>query len=307
MPCRHTWCENLPVNLTQLEAFVHVAEHGSVSKAALVLGVAQPALSRQVRALETELRETLFLRHGRGVQLTEAGRRLLEHGHGILHMVSQARADLQAQRDEPVGQIVVAMPPTLARQHTLPLIQAFRQKLPRARLAIVEGFSVHLTEWLLTGRVDLALVYNPQPLPALGIAPLRTERLCLVSAADQAPAGPVTLAQLAGYPLVVPQRGQIFRTLMESAAAMAGVQLKVGWEVSSVPVILDLVAAGIGHAALGEGAVRSSGHPGRLALTPFEGADISTTLCLVSPARRRNSPLQQRTAGLLTELVCTAG
>ena len=59
------------MNLNQLETFVHVAEHGSFSKAALVLGVAQPALSRQVRALETELREPLFLRHGRGVQLTQ--------------------------------------------------------------------------------------------------------------------------------------------------------------------------------------------------------------------------------------------
>ena len=291
------------MNLNQLEAFVHVAEHGSFSKAALVLGIAQPALSRQVRALETELREALLLRHGRGVRLTEAGRRLLEHCHGILHMVTQARADLLAQRDEPVGQVVVAMPPTLARQHTLPLIQAFRAKLPKARLAIVEGFSVHLTEWLLTGRVDLALVYNPEPLPALQISPLHLERLCLVSAADQAPAGPVTLQELASrYSLVMPQRGQIFRTLMESAAAMAGVQLQVGWEVSSVPAILDLVAAGIGHAALGENAVRCARHPGALVMTPFAGGEITSTLCLVSPARERTTPLLQRTAMLLTEL-----
>lgn len=70
------------MNLTQLETFVHVAEHGSFSKAALVLGVAQPSLSRQVRALEIELREPLLLRHGRGVQLTETGRQLLDHCHG---------------------------------------------------------------------------------------------------------------------------------------------------------------------------------------------------------------------------------
>src|SRR5574343_153835 len=108
------------MNLNQLETFVHVAEHGSFSKAALVLGVAQPALSRQVRALEIELHETLLLRNGRGVQLTEAGRRLLQHGQDILHLVSQAKEDLQAQRSEPVGQISIAMPPTLARLHTLP-------------------------------------------------------------------------------------------------------------------------------------------------------------------------------------------
>ena len=60
---RHGSCEDRPMNLNQLETFVHVAEHGSFSKAALVLGVAQPALSRQVRALEVELREPLFLRN----------------------------------------------------------------------------------------------------------------------------------------------------------------------------------------------------------------------------------------------------
>lgn len=291
------------MNLNQIETFVHVAEHGSISKAALVLGVAQPALSRQVRALEAELRETLLLRNGRGVQLTEAGRRLLTHCHDILQLVNQAKEDLTAQRHEPVGRITVAMPPTLARLHTLPLIEAFRREMPQARLALMEGFSTHITEWLLTGRADLGLVYNPEALPTLEILPLRDEQICLISAASQAPKHPPTLQQLGSFPLVMPQRGQIFRTLMESAAALSGVQLNVAWEVSSVPAILDLVAAGIGHAALGELALRSYEHPERLRVTPFDGADIRTTLCLVTPTQRRSTPLLQRTAGLLTRLM----
>jgi LysR family transcriptional regulator, nitrogen assimilation regulatory protein len=291
------------VNLNQLETFVHVAEHGSFSKAALVLGVAQPALSRQVRALEVELREPLFLRHGRGVQLTETGRRLLDHCRGILHLVAQAKEDLAAHRDEPVGHIAIAMPPTLARHHTLPLIRAFRKEMPKARLAIIEGFSAHITEWLASGRADLGLVYNPEPLPSLEIRPLRDERLCLVSPAQEAPAGPVTLRQLSKYPLVMPERGHSFRKRMESAAAMAGAQLRVEWEVSSVPAILDLVSAGIGHAALAEDAIRPFQHLKRLAVTPFVQPEIKITLCLVTPAQRRATPLRQRTAGLLVQLV----
>jgi LysR family nitrogen assimilation transcriptional regulator len=303
MPLRHGSCEDAPVNLNQLETFVHVAEHGSFSKAALVLGVAQPALSRQVRALEIELREPLLLRHGRGVRLTEAGRRLLDHCHGILHLVAQTKEDLAAQRDEPTGHIAIAMPPTLARLHTLPLIRAFRDQMPKARLAIIEGFSVHITEWLASGRADLGLVYSPEPLPSLEIRPLRDERLCLVSPVDQAPAGPVALRQLSKLPLVMPERGQIFRKLMESAAAMAGVPLCVEWEVSSVPAILDLVSAGIGHAALGEDAIRSFPHRKRLAVTPIRQPEIKTTLCLVTPAHQRATPLRQRTAALLMRLV----
>ena len=291
------------MNLNQLETFVHVAEHGSFSKAALVLDVAQPALSRQVRALEVELREPLFLRHGRGVQLTETGRRLLEHCHGILHLVSQVKVDLAAQRDEPVGQIAIALPPTLARHHTLPLIRAFRKDMPKARLAIIEGFSTHITEWLTSGRIDLGLVYNPEPSPALDIRPLREERICLVSPVREAPTGAVPLHELSKYPLVMPERGHSFRKLMESAAAMRGVQLNVAWEVSSVPAILDLVSAGIGHAALAEDAIRPFQHLKRLAVTPFVRPEIKITLCLVTPAQRRGTTLRNRTEVLLTRMV----
>lgn len=291
------------MNLHQLETFVHVAEHGSFSKAALVLGVGQPALSRQVRALETELHETLLLRNGRGVELTQAGRRLLEHCQSILDVVAQAKEDLLAQRNEPVGHITVAMPPTLARLHTLKLIQSFRATLPKARLAIMEGFSIHLTEWLLTGRADVGLVYNPDPLPALEILPLKQEPLCLLSPARRAPRRALTLQEVSRHALIMPQRGHIFRTLMEKSAALAGVQLQVECEVSSVPAILDLVSAGVGHAALGETTLQSFEHPERLALTRFKDTSIRSTLCLVTPAQRRATPLTQRTVALLTQLV----
>ena len=162
---------------------------------------------------------------------------------------------------------------------------------------------MHITEWLASGRADLGLVYNPEPLPSLEILPLRDERLRLTSPARQAPKGPVTLQQLSHYPLVMPPHGHIFRKLMESAAAMAGVHLNVEWEVASVPAILDLVAAGIGHAALGEDAIRSFEHPKRLAVTPFKGPEIKSTLCLVTPAQKRSTPLTRRTAALLVRMV----
>jgi LysR family nitrogen assimilation transcriptional regulator len=291
------------MDLNQLETFIHVAEYGSFSKAALVLGVAQPSLSRQVRALEIELREALLLRHGRGVELTESGRHLLEHCHGILHLVTKAKEDLAARRDEPTGHISIAMTPTLARLHTLPLIRAFRKTMPKARLALIEGFSAHITEWLTSGRADIGLVHNPEPLPALDIKPLRRGRLFLVSLATQAPVGPVPLRELANYPLVMPERGHIFRKLAEAAAAMAGVQLRVEWEVSSIPVILDLVFAGMGHAALGEDAILPVQHRKRLAVTPIVQPGIEFTLCLVTSAQRRETPLRQRTAALLEKLV----
>ena len=79
------------MDLKQIEYFVRVAELGSFTRAAVVLNIAQPALSRQVRLLEVELRQNLLVRNGRGAIPTEAGKVLLEHGRGILHQVERAR------------------------------------------------------------------------------------------------------------------------------------------------------------------------------------------------------------------------
>ena len=85
-------------DLNELIALLTVAQERSFTRAATVLRVAQPALSRQVRSLEVELRQPLFDRNGRGVTLTEAGKRLLAHGRGILQQVERAKQDLEDQR-----------------------------------------------------------------------------------------------------------------------------------------------------------------------------------------------------------------
>lgn len=295
------------MNLKQIETFVVVAELGSFSKAAERLHIAQPALSRQVRALEVDLHETLLLRNGRGVTLTEAGRRLLEHGRGILDMVATARSDLGAQRDEPVGPIVIGVPPSLARRITLPLIERCRAEMPRARPVIVEGFSAHITEWLSAGRVDLALVYNPRPLPNLEITPVLQEPLCLVGPAGAIRSPTLAWSQLPRYPLVLPQWDHTFRQLMEHHAALSGVRLNVAFEVSSVPAILDLVHGGLGHAVLTRSAILSdSGRP-PLGITPLAEPEVRSTLCLAWSAQRRRTPLMRRTSELLAALVRREG
>ena len=173
------------MNLKQLEYFVQVAELGSFSKAAVVLDIAQPALSRQVRALETELHQQLFLRNGRGVALTDAGKRLFDHSVAVLQLVSHAREDLGASRDEPVGRVTIGLPPSIGRQFTLPLIDRFKKELPAARLAIVEGLSSHIVEWVTTGRVDVGLVYNPEAQPGWRSCRCCRKQLGLVSLAPK--------------------------------------------------------------------------------------------------------------------------
>jgi len=302
------------MNLRQLEYFVRVAEAGSFSKAAMILGIAQPALSRQVRLLEAGLRTTLLLRTGRGVVLTESGKRLLEHGVRILQLVSQARHDMDAARNEPAGHIVVALPPTVARTLTLPLVERFRRELPRARLAVVEGFSTHIAEWVATGRVDVGAVYDPGQQPALETSPVRDEALCLISpaAAKRRPGGargsrttpaPARFADLPRYPLIVPERAHAFRRLLEEQAARSGLKLAVAWEMSSVQSILELVRAGHGHAVLTESAVAASGHARDYEARPLVEPRLAVTLCLAVSAHKPATPLRRQTMRLLRDLL----
>lgn len=299
------------MNLKQLEYFMHVAELGSFSKAAMMLDIAQPALSRQVRGLETELRQQLFLRNGRGVALTEAGRRLFDHAVGIMQMVAHAQEDLGSSRDAPVGRVTIGLPPSIARQLTLPLIDRFKREFPAARLAIVEGLSAHMVEWVTTGRADVGLVYNPDAQSGVEITPLLQEPLGLVSPAPKEkskgkrnhPAPPLPFRELADYPLIVPERVHAMRRLLETHAALAGVKLDIAWEVSSVPSIIELVCAGYGHAVLTASGVAASPRAADLCLRKLVDPAPASALCLAVSATRRPTPLAKRMMGLLTELV----
>jgi len=153
------------MDLKQLEYFVRVAEVGSFTRAANALNIAQPALSRQIRLLEVELHQNLLTRNGRGASPTEAGKLLLEHGRGILHQISRAKEELGRVRGALAGRVAIGMPPSVSKIVAVPLIREFRKTMPDATLSIMEGLSVAMHEALLTGRLDIALLYNATPAP----------------------------------------------------------------------------------------------------------------------------------------------
>lgn len=298
------------MNLTQLRYFVRVAEMGSFSKAAIELDVAQPALSRQVRLLETDLRVNLLQRTGRGVLLTEPGKRLFDHAVGILQLVARAREDVSASRDEATGRIVVGLPPSMGRLLTLPLVDAFEREMPKARLAIVEGLSAHIVEWISTGRVDLGLIHNPEANPSIETMPVLDEPLCLVSAAKAARGeavrkggAPLHFAELAKLPLVVPEHTHAIRKLLETQAALAGLKLNIAYEVSSVQSILELVRHGHGNAVLARSAVLASEQVHALRVQPLAEAALTSRLCMAVSAHKPATPLVRQAMRLLNELV----
>lgn len=297
------------MDLKQLEYFVRVAELGSFTKASLALDVAQPALSRQVRLLEVELRQNLLVRNGRGATPTEAGKLLLEHGRGILHQVERAREELGRVRGALAGRVAIGLPPSLARVLTVPLTRAFRAQLPEASLSISEGLSATMQEWLLTGRLDIAVLYNAQPVPELDISPLQDEELLLVEPrpaglAEEPPPPPVSLAEVAQLLLVIPSRPNALRMHVESEMANIGCRPRVALEIDGVSAILDLVADGAGAALLSRNAVASSIRPSAYRTRSIQ-PPLRTRLCLATSSLRPATLTQQTTLALIRRTLDT--
>ncbi|MDI1244704.1 MAG: LysR substrate-binding domain-containing protein [Rhodoferax sp.] len=296
------------MDLKQLEYFVRVAELGSFTRAAIALNVAQPALSRQVRLLEVELRQNLLTRNGRGALPTEAGKLLLAHGRGILHQVARAREELGRVRGSLAGRVAVGLPTSLARLLTVPLIRAHQVELPDATLAISEGLSVPMQESLLAGRLDIAVLYNAQPSSDIDITPLLEEDLLLVQRrpsglAEEPPPGPIALCELAQLPLVIPTRPNAIRMQVETELANLGYRLNIALEIDGVSAILDLVADGAGSAVLSRNAVASSIRPSAFTVRTITDPVLRTKICMATSAQRPTTLTQQATLALLQRTV----
>jgi LysR family nitrogen assimilation transcriptional regulator len=299
------------MDLKQLEYFVRVAELGSFTRAALALDVAQPALSRQVRLLEVELRQNLLIRNGRGATPTEAGKLLLEHGRGILHQVERAREELGRVRGALAGRVAIGLPPSLARVITVPLTRAFRAQLPEASLSISEGLSATMQEWLHTGRLDIAVLYNATPAPDLEITPLMEEELLLVQPrppglAEEPPPPPVPLAEVAALPLVIPSRPNALRMHVEAEMAAIGLRPTVALEIDGVSAILDLVADGAGAALLSRQAVISSIRPSAYRMRPVH-PPLRTRVSLATSSQRPATLTQRAALDLIAQVRADLG
>src|SRR4051794_15806747 len=135
------------MDLLQIRYFLAAAAAGSLSRAAIRLGVSQPALSRQIGSLETKLGRELFYRHGRGVALTDAGRRFLAVSQSVMQQLTDVQEELSTGTLDATGSVTLGIPPSLSASMGADLVLRFAATFPRARLRIREAFSAVLLEW----------------------------------------------------------------------------------------------------------------------------------------------------------------
>lgn len=237
----------------RLSAFVKIVDLGSLTRAADNLHVAQPALSQQIAGLESHFRQRLLIRSKRGVVPTEAGRALYRHAQIILRQLGQAQSEVSRGTQSVAGSVSLGLAPYSAGASlALPLLQRVRERHPGITLHINENFGGVISELVMTGKMDMALIYQPGPIKGVKFEPMFEEELYLL-AAKQMGFGrnkATVLAALAGVPMLLPSRIHTIRQLVDSAFGRAGLELNVVAEIESATTLASAVDAGIGATVL---------------------------------------------------------
>lgn len=284
------------MDFKQLHYFRHVAELGSFSKAAAFLSIAQPALSRQIRNLEIELDVILLYRNGRGVTTTEAGAVLLERSKAILEQCAKTVSEVSSIGGAVSGRVTLGLTPTLSQVLTRPLIAKLRDEYPKISLEVVEGFSGHVNEWLVMGRLDIGLLNNAPKQKQLAADELLVEELLLVSPPAGATRGiqQATLKKVEQSPMILPSRPHGLRVLVDHVSIKHGFTLHVTHEINSLSTIIDLVEDGAGSTMLPFAAVYREVMEGRLSAYRIKGRPFSQIIALATPTHRSLSLAGQR-------------
>ncbi|AKJ66971.1 LysR family transcriptional regulator [Pandoraea thiooxydans] len=296
------------MEIKQLQHFTRIAEVGNLTRAASILGVTQAALSRQVAQLEAELGTELFRRNGRGLVLTEAGRRLLDEVPRVLRQVAIAERAAKGEDGPVQGGFVLGLAPSLARTVVVPLIQAFRARLPEVVLRTVDGTSANLAELVGSGKLDAAVVYHPATSGAVDIQPLTNERFYLVSGPlaireGQVPPREIPLDALPALPLVIAGKTNVVHGVLAAALAERRLSAQVVHEIENLTAILDMIRHGYGYSVVPLSGVQPCIGDSELRLHRIADSGIECDLAIVTPARTGHDALIAQSTAVVREVV----
>jgi len=276
------------MDLKQLRALLTVSETRSVTRAAAVLNLVQPAVSRQLRLMEEEFGTPLFTRERNGMELTEAGKLLAEHARRAFRELDKARTEIQSAQVAVSGVVNLGLLPSTCDLVAGPIAAGVKEKYPGVKLRVITGYAGHLQQWLLDGDLDVALLYDREPTPALGIAPLLDESLYIVGLPETGLSirKARRLSFLAGKPVILPSAPHGIRALVDHACAVHKVTLDVVAEADAMNLQKTFVQHGLGYTILPGAAVLEDVARGALAAAPLNPPLRRRVVC-AWPAQRR--------------------
>ncbi|MQY24330.1 LysR family transcriptional regulator [Nocardia macrotermitis] len=264
------------MNTVRLRYFLTIAEEKSINRAATVLGIAQPALSRQVRMLEKALGVALFHRTRNGVRLTEDGEKLRTALTGPLRQVELALQNIGSPLAQIERDVVFGLPETTAGMLGALLISRMNSVFPNVRMRVVVHDPHRLVDAMLHSEVDIAVIHGPSPDERLFYTELVSEDLALVGGADSglSPTVPKNFRDLADLPFVFPSARPGVRDIIKNAALRQQIDIKFRFEVDSLQISKNLIETGVAYGILPLSAFADEMRAGRLTYAPIQDPAI---------------------------------
>lgn len=303
------------IDIRSMRSFVSVVSAGSISAAAERLYIAQPALSLQIKNIEEALGVKLLERTPKGVRLTDAGTRFLEHSSHLLRQFDMACDDMRSGATSPQGTVVLSMSQSIAQQLALPLVKQSLARWPKVMLSITEQSTGYIASSVLAGNVDLGFVFQVENNPALRFEHLIDEELVVVARPGQfkppsrgqaSNLSEIELADLRQMPFVVPSKSNGLRSLLDRYLGLDH-PLRVVAEVNTIPQLTELAAAGIGWTVLSRASIATALASGALSAARIHGLRMERPVLMVTNAGRpfsaASSVVYQQIRPLIAELV----
>jgi LysR family nitrogen assimilation transcriptional regulator len=272
------------MDIRWLRYFVAVAEAGSFSNASRQLSVAQPALSRHVKDVELQLGVTLLIRTARGVTLTDEGETAYAAALNVIRQLDMLPS-LVGNRDRIVtGRVSIGLPTSASAVLAGPLLLAALDQLPGVQIHLIESLSGFLRDWVQTGKLDLAVLYDVDPNSSLLVEVLTEEELWLVGAPHLLNRREtISLAEVAAMPLVLPGLQHSMRQLVNAVASRHGLTLSIVAEADSLHIVRTIAASGRAFGILAPSAIRTELQSGVLKAIRIENPSIRRTVSLARP------------------------
>ena len=295
--------------LDDLRCFVGAVEHKSLTAAAAAAGVAQSAFSRQLARLESALGGRLLHRTGRGVEMSELGRRVLPRAQALLAEAESLAEDAGGRWSRPAGVVNVGLLPSMVKPLTGRLFARIRDEFPEVRLRVHEAYSGEVEAMLAEGRIDVGTFNRYRPLRRAAQDVVLTAPMCLIAAPGALPRqrGPVRFSLLADHALVMPQRPNSLRSVVEEIASRRRMSLDVVLEVDSSTAIKDAVMSCGLCATLPAHAVSDEVARGELLALPITHPVIRQSAFVDTTRRRPASAAVREVDRVLKELVRELG
>lgn len=275
----------MTVNFKSLNSFVVTVDTMSISAAANSLKITQPALSQQIATLERHFNQKLLIRASAGVMPTNAGRELYRHATLLLGQLKLAEIEVAKRKESIQGTVSVGIA-TYSTISTLTttLLKSVRSKYPDVSLHVNDSFGLVLSELVMNGRMDMAVIYAPSSIKGISLQPLLIEELYLIAPQNAGVSfddgADIPLTNLGEADLILPGRRHYLRHLIDEAFVHAGIKPRITAEIESVATLRQAIAAGLGATILPGAVAESFTWPENPVIRKIVEPTIESTICL---------------------------